>query len=545
MKDLSKRIEEIAVELVKVRSVVDTEGEVAVSEKVYEILSSFPYFREHPENLKFVAVKDDVLGRKSVMAILEGGKSSDTVVTIGHTDTVGVSDYGALIDYATDPYELTERIKSMVLPEAVKKDAESGDYLFGRGLFDMKTGDAILIAIIEYLSENLSELPGNMIYLAVCDEEGNSSGMLNCVPELVKLKKERNYNYLALLDTDYMTSEYEGDENKYIYVGTVGKIMPSFYVVGKETHVGESFKGLDPNQLAAALVDRINLNPEFCDSIDGEVSLPPISLKFRDLKPEYSVQVAKTTNVFFNYATHSSNPDEIMKKMVKAAEECFEQTLEKLNGRYKEYCRMAKRPYQELPFKPRALSYETLLSEVEKEIPDIRKKVEEYADSIKDDKNLDPRDKSMKIVEFLQSQWSDQNPVIIVYFTPPYYPHIIMNEKTPKGKRLFDAVKDAVNDTETGYKVVYKKFFPYISDLSYGAAPEDDSAIRNFEENTPGYGYVYSLPLKDMQELNLEVLDIGPFGKDAHKFTERIETEYSFKVAPELTFRTIMNLFRK
>ena len=38
-----------------------------------------------------------------------------------------------------------------------------------------------------------------------------------------------------------MTSEFEGDENKYVYIGTVGKLMPSFYVVGKETHVGESF----------------------------------------------------------------------------------------------------------------------------------------------------------------------------------------------------------------------------------------------------------------------------------------------------------------
>ena len=48
-------------------------------------------------------------------------------------------------------------------------------------------------------------------------------------------------------------------------MGTVGKLMPTFYVVGKETHVGESFKGLDPNQITAQIISRINLNPEFCD----------------------------------------------------------------------------------------------------------------------------------------------------------------------------------------------------------------------------------------------------------------------------------------
>ena len=76
------------------------------------------------------------------------------------------------------------------------------------------------------------------------------------------------------------------------YIGTVGKLMPTFFVVGKETHVGESFSGLDPNQIAAEITRRVNLNPEFSDVVEGEVTLPPITLKQRDLKPEYSVQIA-------------------------------------------------------------------------------------------------------------------------------------------------------------------------------------------------------------------------------------------------------------
>ena len=47
-----------------------------------------------------------------------------------------------------------------------------------------------------------------------------------------------------------------------------------------------------------------------------------------------------------------------------------------------------------------------------------------------------------------------------------------------------------------------------------------------------------------MQKLDLPVLDIGSFGKDAHKFTERIEKEYSFEVAPMLVYKTINNLLK-
>ena len=61
----------------------------------------------------------------------------------------------------------------------------------------------------------------------------------------------------------------------------------------------------------------------------------------------------------------------------------------------------------------------------------------------------------------------------------------------------------------------------------------------------PGFGTKYRLPLEEMQKLDLPVVDIGPFGKDAHKFTERLHKDYSFRVVPELVLRTIMELLAK
>ena len=45
-----------------------------------------------------------------------------------------------------------------------------------------------------------------------------------------------------------------------------------------------------------------------------------------------------------------------------------------------------------------------------------------------------------------------------------------------------------------------------------------------------------------IKKLNLPVLDIGAFGKDAHRWTERIEKKFSFNVTPELIYRTLLNL---
>ena len=545
--ELSKRIEQIALELTGQLSVLDTPDEILIAEKVYSIMSEMKYFKAHPENLYFVPVKGDKLGRKSVVAIVNGEKkpSDKTVVMIGHIDTVGISDYGPLAEYANQPLVLTEKFKEIDLPAQVKKDLESGEYLFGRGIFDMKSGDAIIMALMEMISDDIENFEGNLIYGAVCDEEGNSGGMLNVVPELCRLQDEKKYDYLALLDTDYMTEEYEGDENKYVYVGTVGKLMPTFFVVGKETHVGESFKGIDPNQIAAEITRRINLNPEFSDVAEGEVTLPPVTLKQRDLKPEYSVQIAKTAVVFFNYATHCSTPDQVLDKMVKAGQECFQNVVDMLNERYETFCEMAHRPFHKLPWEARTMTYHQLCEVVKAEVgEEFDAKVQAYAEELMKDETIDARDRNTHLVEYVHGMWSDKNPVLIVYFSQPYYPHIYIKGDEPKEKALLDAVADAVDTTKTDYKLVYKKFFPYISDLSYGAAPREDGIIEAFMENMPGYGTVYNLPMKEMQRLNLPVLDIGSFGKDAHKFTERIEKKYTFEVAPELVYKTVMNLLK-
>ncbi|MBU5254668.1 M20/M25/M40 family metallo-hydrolase [Tissierella praeacuta] len=548
-KEIAARIEQIAIELTKELSVVETLGELDSVQKIYNIFLEMDYYKENPNHIKFVDIVKDKLGRKSVLAILKGkkGNSKKTVLMIGHTDTVGISDYGSLKEYANRPYELTEKFKEIAptLPEEVRKDLESGDYLFGRGIFDMKTGDAIIIALMEYISKNIEDFEGNLIYAAVCDEEGNSGGMLSVIPELVKIQEKEGFEYLALLDTDYMTSEFEGDENKYVYIGTVGKLMPSFYVVGKETHVGESFKGIDPNQIASSITNRINLNADFCDVAEGEASLPPITLKQRDLKPEYSVQIAKTSTLFFNYATHCSTPDEVLVKMKDAATEAFQSTIDNLNIQYERFCKLSGREYKKLPWKARVLTYEELYTKVKSEMGnELNKRIEKVTEEMLKDESIDQRDFSLKLVEEVHSLWSDREPVVIVYYTPPYYPHIYIEGNVPKEKALLNAVADAVSTTKSDYKLVYKKFFPYISDLSYGAAPKDPKIIAALKNNMPGFGTKYNLPLEDMQKLDLPVLDIGPFGKDAHKFTERIEKKYSFEVAPQLVYKTIMNLLK-
>ena len=71
---------------------------------------------------------------------------------------------------------------------------------------------------------------------------------------------------------------------------------------------------------------------------------------------------------------------------------------------------------------------------------------------------------------------------------------------------------------------------------------DDDAAsvdllIRNF----PDMNALYPLPVDKIQELNIPALNYGCYGKDAHKWTERLYKPYTFGVLPKLILKTIDN----
>jgi arginine utilization protein RocB len=546
--NLGERIKAKALELTKIRSIVGTKGEVDIAEKIYHDLAKLDYFQQYSQNIKLLPVKNDPIGRKNVLAYVEGknGKSGKTVLCLGHIDTVGIEDYAELQDNATEPDVLKEKLRSIKFSVETMGEIKSQEWLFGRGIFDMKTGVAALMVMVEEFAKKADELAGNLVFIGVPDEEGNSAGMLSIVEDLAELMKQKGWEYIAAVDTDYMTGKYPGDDHKYVYIGTVGKLLPSFYIYGEETHVGESFNGLDANLLASEVLYQIDLSNDLCDIADGEVTLPPISLHQRDLKKEYSVQTVNAVTLYFNYATHSSQPDEVLAKCKQKAVQSFENIIKRLNEEYEKFCALSKIPFQKLPWEVQVLTYEELYEKVKAEMGDeIDKIIDNLARELVK-QNIDDRELSLAIVQEVHKHYSNQNSKIIVYFAPPYYPHIYVQGETEREKNLLEAVEQAVREARKryDYKIVTKKFYPYISDLSYCNMAKDAASIAKLTHNMPAWPQKYRLPVKAIQDIGMPVVNIGPYGKDAHKLSERVCTSYSFDAMPQILQHTIENLLK-
>lgn len=64
---------------------------------------------------------------------------------------------------------------------------------------------------------------------------------------------------------------------------------------------------------------------------------------------------------------------------------------------------------------------------------------------------------------------------------------------------------------------------------------------RRFKNN-PGWGTKHYVDFQDIRDINVPVINIGPYGLDAHKKLERMEMKYSLEVVPNITNLVIQNL---
>src|SRR5947209_4717676 len=147
-------VRDYTIRLVNIRSVSPGQGEIQVAQEVLRLLSEGELAALYTE-IGLDPLEGDAYARQNAYAFLHG-QSPHTLVLLGHIDTVGIQDYGPLEAYALDPLALAQRQDELVAlaPELqAELAAHPNDWLFGRGVIDMKSGMAANIAVMRRLAE--------------------------------------------------------------------------------------------------------------------------------------------------------------------------------------------------------------------------------------------------------------------------------------------------------------------------------------------------------------------------------------------------------
>ena len=128
--------------------------------------------------------------------------------------------------------------------------------------------------------------------------------------------------------------------------------------------------------------------------------------------------------------------------------------------------------------------------------------------------------------------------MIVLFFAPPYYPAV--------SSRNDQLIKEVVGEMEKyanfNHNISFENqnYFGGISDLSYVGLQNPLHSMSSLVGNMPLWDKGYSIPLQELEEFDVPVLNMGPVGKDAHQWTERLDVNYAFETLLDICYRFVL-----
>ncbi|MGP1406201.1 M20/M25/M40 family metallo-hydrolase [Filifactor alocis] len=536
-------IKKILYGYVQQKSISDTDVEKTAETFFVEFFAKQEYFKKNKEYYGTFPIEGDPHHRAVSWAMVRG-EGEACVVLIHHNDVVGVEDFKTLKPYAFSPDELNKKLFEIKdsLSEETREDLESGNYLFGRGVCDMKGGGSIQMALLSEYA-NLDTLKGNVIVLGLPDEENLSAGMRAAVILLNELKEKYGFEYRLMINSE--PHQRKKKEEGVFSFGSIGKLMPYVSIRGHLAHVGKVFEGFNPTNLMAEIVRKTEINMEFSDSVKGEAAPPPTWLYLRENKQSYDVSMPLFMNGCLSVLTLNQMPGVILERLYKVCANAFEKIIEEMNLQYENFLKETNQQKTYLPWKVKVVYFGELCQEAEKNygnqfIQDYHNFLEQLYKEIHDGKES-LITANFKLVEFVYNYIDDLSPRVVIGLVPPYYPNVanlFYENLDDKVLHLYDKLLDF---TREKYHQTYIEEFFYtgISDLSYSCIYDREKVEDSLEKAMPFWGKIYNLPLKELQNISMPCVNIGPWGKDFHKLTERVYKEDLFERTPEILDYTI------
>lgn len=451
------------------------------------------------------------------VAVLVRGAGRRTVLLTGHYDTVSVADYAEHAPLATQPDRLLgalrERLDARAETPAERRaraDLATGRYLPGRGLLDMKAGLGAGLAVMEAFAADAGAR-GNLLFIAVPDEENASAGARAAAARLEAIAAEEGIAVEAVVNLDSIADDGDGSEGRIVALGTVGKVLPTAFVVGTPVHSGFPLRGMNAAVLAGIVAARVEWAAELTD---GPAGTPPSLLSLTDGRTGYDVTTPATAWAYWSVLNRHRDPAAVLAAFEGLCRTALREGLAALAAR-------GGIAAPEVPVVRFADLWAGALAAGGGTA--LRMMAEDLAGM-----DLSIPDQCRRLTAATWAASGRAGPAVVVGFGSVPYPATHLSEGP-----LHDAVRALVAEAPArhGVTIAAADFFAGISDMSFfgGSDPE---AMTPVAANTPAWASAIA-PGGD-RVAGLPTVNLGPWGRDYHTPLERLETDYAFRVLPRL-----------
>ena len=517
--------ERVSLDLVGRPSVTGSPDEASFGLWLAEYLSGLSCFGPKPDIWTYpVAPGDDRL----VVNMLIRGSGTQTVVLTGHYDTVTIQDYGPLMPIARDPYALRRALLAQLSGSTDGRakrafdDLESARFLPGRGLLDMKGGLAAGLAAMSDIASTGSFV-GNILFIAVPDEESTSIGARAAAAKLAGVANEKGLEIVAAINLDAIADNDSGKAGQVLALGTVGKVLPTAFIVGQPVHSGYAMRGVNAAVLAASIAAKLEWAPELTDDSAGVPGTAASLLSMKDDKTGYDVTTPATVFLFWNVLNHLRDPATVLDVVEKLVEEATTSCLQSLALRAA--ASGHSNDAKAMPPTADIVRYGELLHEVQLRDPSITQALLQL---IQATATLDLPERCRQMTALVWEKSGRTGPAVVLGLgSIPYLATAVQDAN------VIAVIKSFLSDTylRHGVEISAEPYFAGISDMSFfGQA--DDTKFTSLAADTPVWNA--SVRLAPGALAQVPTINLGPWGRDYHTPLERIQVDYGFRILPAL-----------
>lgn len=525
--DLAALCRDLAIRLTERPSVTGTLDEASFGPWLAGLLRSLGHWGEDVEAWTIPVAEGDA---RCVVAFLVRGQGREAVVLTGHYDTVTTADYGELAALAISPEALLpalmRRLANAATPAEARARADFAveGWLPGRGLLDMKGGLAAGLAAMAAHAATPARR-GNLLFLAVPDEEYASTGARAAALALPGLARERDLDVVAAINLDSISDDADGVAGRVVALGTVGKVLPTAFVVGEPVHSGFPLRGLNAAVLAGAIARALEWAPELTDESAAEAGTPVSLLSLRDGKVGYDVTTPATAWATWSVLNHRRDPSTVLRMVERLVREAADACLADLAQR----ASRSGQPVGILAWAEgvRVMRWSALLKELRARDPAIDAELAAEAGRLRD-QNLDLPEACHRLTAWAWRRSGLAGPAVVLGLGS--IPYLATELRSQRVRAAVEALAaDAPARHGTSLAVV--DYFAGISDMSF-FGQGDVGAFGRLAADTPAWDVAVGVHAGHVAQV--PTVNLGPWGRDYHTPLERMEADYAFRVLPRL-----------
>ena len=136
------------------------------------------------------------------------------------------------------------------------------------------------------------------------DEEETSAGVRGLCYCVKNLEKQFGLEIKLVINLDAISDQGDGSNGRVVTYGSIGKLLLTAFVHGRQTHAGYPQDGVNAAYVAAELLTEFELSPLLSERTGEELAAPPTALHSKDSKTGYNVTTPQQAWIYWNTMQH-------------------------------------------------------------------------------------------------------------------------------------------------------------------------------------------------------------------------------------------------